>query len=179
MDAVKALKRLINKNAVVPIENNGKQCSFKLIESQPNYALVVTKCPDDVLIIKCDDKFPAPTNIFKGEKGECKRADYIIVSSKEKSMLIIELKHSDNSKAKDIEQQLRGAKCFLDYCESIISSFWGDTNILCEYDERYFKYIHCSRKRSFKPEADKTKNNSPDRFGRIYDKVVPFGKLIR
>ena len=178
MDAVRALKRLINKHAIVPLKNDGDKYSFKLTERQPNYGLTVYDCPADTFVFMCDDKFPSPNKIFRGDKGECKRADYIIVSSEIKNIVIIELKHSKQSSTKgDVVSQLKGANCLLEYCESVISSFWGDKGLFVGFETKYIKYIHRSRKRSFKTET-MAKNDSPDKFRIIYEKSVPFNMLV-
>ncbi len=73
------LNELINEDALVPIET-GEYGKLKvtLIEPKdagfPGYSIDITGIPENTRVIKID-AFPAPKPIFKGNKGECKRAD--------------------------------------------------------------------------------------------------------
>ncbi len=81
------------KSPVQTSEEYGKLL-VKLYETQaPDVNVEIRDLPEDAVIIKADD-FPPPDTIFKGEKGECCRADYILISEKEKCILYIELKQN-------------------------------------------------------------------------------------
>ena len=178
MDAVKALNRLIHDGARVLMEK--EKNSFRLPEEESNYEFIVNNCPNDTMVIKCDDKFPQPGDLFKGEKGECKRADYIIISSEKKVVIIMELKRSTKSTGtRDaIAAKMKGAKCIIDYCESIISSFWGDRDVFKGYKKKYFLCTLNTQKRPFNDGTIPIKNDSPDKFTKLSGKTVLFNKLI-
>jgi hypothetical protein len=89
------------------------------------------------VIIKVDDNFPAPDKIFKGGKGERKRADYVIVDTKNKYILCLEIKAGDCKTADSIENQLMGAECFIQYCQKIGQSFWMYEPFLKDYTYRF------------------------------------------
>jgi hypothetical protein len=88
----------------VGISKKYKRDSYllKLTETQDNYSFVVNGMPkpDEVIVIKLDEFFDV-RRIFTGSKGECKRADFIIIANttSEKVILCLEMKKSrdDNS----------------------------------------------------------------------------------
>ena len=151
--------------------------SFRLIEITDKakgmgYEVLITSCPIDTMVIDCD-KIPNMGSIFKCSKGECRRSDFILISSELSVVIVIELKESNNDKSKEIIQQLKGSACFLSYCESIIASFWGEKNVLQGYETFFVVCIPRTIKRSF------NKNTIPEKFNKIFDKIIPFKKLIK
>ncbi len=46
----------------------------------PDSCVEIRGIPDNTIILKID-RFPDPSAIFKGNNGECKRADYAIITS--------------------------------------------------------------------------------------------------
>ncbi|MEA5576267.1 Coq4 family protein [Anabaena sp. UHCC 0451] len=78
--------------------------------------------------------------IFNGSKGECKRADFIIVADtdRKKVILCIEMKAKvDTAKEWTIIQQFKGAKCFVEYFKKIGKEFWGQTKFIDSYVYRF------------------------------------------
>ncbi len=110
------------------------------------------------------DTFRAPTTIFQGNRGECKRADFVIIAdtvNKGKFIVCIEMKGGKKtSKEKEIIQQLKGAQCFVDYCQAIGKSFWKKGDFLDDYKYRFvsFKNIKISKK----PTQSKSKDDIHD-----------------
>ncbi len=106
MSDIAILKEMIRDCAIVELEyqKEYKRDSYllKLTEPQDNYSFVVNGMPkpDEVIVIKLDDFFDF-RKIFTGSKGECKRADFIIIANttSEKVILCLEMKKSrdDNS----------------------------------------------------------------------------------
>lgn len=75
------LKRMIQPRATVALESEHQKKIVKLTEDCDNYTVTIHGMPDndEVIVIKVDT-FSAPTTIFQGIKGECKRADFVIIS---------------------------------------------------------------------------------------------------
>lgn len=143
MSDLDILHALIVDEAQTSVEMNiyGKQ-SLVLKEAngqQAAYEIQICNIPDDIVAFKAD-KFPAPEAVFKGDKGECKRADFIVVAHtpKENWIIYIEMKKGNSASAKEIVQQLKGAKCLLTYCRAIGRTFWQVPEFLNgNYRERF------------------------------------------
>ncbi|WP_293089052.1 hypothetical protein [Okeania sp. SIO3B5] len=136
------LKRMIQPRATVALESEYQKNIVKLTEDCDNYTVTIYGMPnyDEVIVIKVDT-FSAPTTIFQGSRGECKRADFAIIADiieKGKFIVFIEMKRGKNtSKEKEIIQQLKGAKCFVEYCQAIGKSFWEKGDFLDNYKYRF------------------------------------------
>ena len=97
------------------LEEKDKKSKLKRIN-------VVDVSSDAVLINL--DLYKQPSTLFKGEKGECRRCDYVLVTKfKTKSIILFieikSLKLSDD----DVIEQFKGAECVMDYCSSTIYRF--------------------------------------------------------
>ena len=115
------LKEMINETATVSLQNRHNKMQVTLTEPPPaNYSVTINGMPDDddVIVIKAD-AFNSPKTVFKGNRGECKRADFVIVADTEnkKVILCIEMKGGKGGSEKEIIQQLKGAQCFVAYCQ--------------------------------------------------------------
>ncbi len=139
------LNQMIKDSARVRIESRHQKPIVVLEEPQAKKCSVeIRGLPDDVVIIKAD-AFESPFSVFTCKKGECKRADYIVVADtgRKKVIIFIEMKKTKKSK-QDIEKQLSGAKCFLAYCKEIGISFWENSNFLSGYKYRFVSIGHIS-----------------------------------
>ncbi len=116
------LKELLNKDALVPIQDRQAKLKEKGRDGKSSYVVDLEDLPDDTLIL-ISERFPQPNKVFDCTKknGICKRADYVVVNEKE--MIFIELKRykGDND---NIKNQLRGAQCVMDYCVAIGERFF-------------------------------------------------------
>lgn len=178
MVAIDIMKELINEKSIVKLkENNGK---FSGILEEPNsdYSFEISGLPKGVLIIKCDD-FPDTTQFFKNSKKECKRADYVVLSSSDSRMFIIELKRSkDSSNNADTTAQLKGAGCIMKFCETIAEIFWNEKAIFGDYQQHYFKYYANPRKRPF-CQKQNSSNNLPENARIIDGKKIQYNRLLQ
>ena len=157
MNDMMILNELINNEALVPLETGdyGK-LKVTLIEPEnselPAYKVDIQAMPENAIVIKIDE-FPAPKPIFKGDKGECKRADFAIIT--DKLIVLIELK-SGQGKNSDIIQQLKGAQSVIDYFRTIVKNFWNEANFLdmSHYQYRFvsIKSIGLNKKMTFQRE---------------------------
>lgn len=135
------LKQMIKPTATVPLEYQKHKKVVKLTEPSDSYEVTIYGMPDDdrVIVIKVD-AFRTPTTVFQGNRGECKRADFVIIADtdKKKVIICIEMKGGKKtSKEKEIIQQLKGAECFVAYCQAIGQLFWEQQNFLSAYEYRF------------------------------------------
>jgi hypothetical protein len=159
MSDIAILKEMIKETATVSIENDryGRNQVILKEPKPPNYYVTIRGMPDnDNVIIINPEEFKSLDTIFKGSKGECKRADFIIIADtrKKKVILCIEMKAGKGGTIKDISEQLRGAKCFVAYCREIGESFWDDPNFLKDYKLRFISITKITQKTTtrFDPE---------------------------
>lgn len=135
------LAQLIKPDAQVYVEYEYEKPFIKLVEpQQANKCTTIKNVPIDTIVIKAD-AFSAPKTVFIGNRGECKRADYIVISESKKCIIYIEMKSGADDTAK-IKKQLHGAQCFLKYCQEIGKSFWGDRDFLSGYKSRFVSIKH-------------------------------------
>ncbi|WP_293151238.1 hypothetical protein [Okeania sp. SIO2C9] len=133
---------MIQPRATVVLESEYQKNIVKLTEDCDSYTVTIYGMPndDEVIVIKVDT-FSAPTTIFQANRGECKRADFAIIADiieKGKFIVFIEMKGGKKtSKEKEIIQQLKGAKCFVEYCQEIGKSFWEKRDFLDNYKYRF------------------------------------------
>lgn len=167
----KTFEELINKKARLPLNYAGKSPSVVLTEpEEPDSKVEIRGLPEDAIVLKVDN-FPAPTEIFTGARGECKRADYAIIADEEgkKRVLIIELKRANSSDGKDIVRQLKGAACFIKYCGEVANSFYNCKELLKGYQFRYISFVNTHiRKRKTRIECKDSKHHSPEQFLKLH-----------
>ena len=138
------LRDLIRDEVLASIEDEYGKETIVLEEpddhQQSAYSLKIRNVPDDFIAFKAD-AFPAPEEIFKNDRGECKRADFVIIASDGKVNWIvhIEMKSGNTGSGKEIEQQLRGARCLVAYCRAIGQEFWQEPKFLEQknYQQRF------------------------------------------
>jgi len=152
----------------------------ELIEPEENYSTTLSGLPADSVVIK-GDAFPAPDKIFQGSRGECRRADYVIIadSGTKKVILCVELKRTTKSE-KHIIEQLTGAKCFVAYCQEIGKTFWRQHNFLDDYDYRFISIGHISvAKRKTRITRNTAVHDAPERMMRIdWPHYLSFNKIV-
>jgi len=148
------LELLIQEGVIISpdIDDNGIY-SVTLKESK-DYEFRIDKVPENSFAIKCD-MFPVLNEkkivtFFRGEKGECKRADYALICESEKRIMFFEITKSSNKTVSEAILQLKGAKCIIDYCEIIAEMFWKEGKIFggfqCTY---YIIYLSMTPRHSF------------------------------
>jgi len=165
------LNALINDNALVALET-GEYGKLKVTlvepknEEFPEYSVDIKWMPQNAIVIKIDE-FPAPKSIFKGDKGECKRADFAIIT--EKLIILIELKSGTGNNT-EIIQQLKGAQSVIDYFRIIVKNFWNESNFLDmdKYEYRFvsIKNIDKNKKTTFQRDAHEI-HNFPEKMLKI------------
>lgn len=90
MSDLDILKRLIQGKALITLEdhyNGKKKVTLREPQTENSY-LKLHNVPYDSLVIDLDSAF-SNDNFFQGSQGECKRADFIIVSEDIKKLPLL------------------------------------------------------------------------------------------
>lgn len=130
------LRQMIKENATVPLIDHYDRKMVTLTEpQQSNSAVTIAGMPEDAIVIKAD-VFGPPNTVFMDSHGECKRADFVIIadSGDQKTVICIEMKAGKGGTEREIIQQLKGARCFVGYCESVGRLFWNTPDFLSGYE---------------------------------------------
>lgn len=170
MNDIAILQEMLSAGAQVPLQQTAGQCSVTLRDKQAKTTVEITDIPDDSIVIRAE-AFKPPT-VFKGSKGERRRADFVIVSNAENEnwIICIETQAGTGKDPEDVEQQLRGAQCFIGYCKCIGKSFWQSENFLDGYQYRFVSIsginINKQSTRFYTPrnQSRKQSHDSPDTF---------------
>lgn len=160
-DDGKILAQLIKPAATVPLEEEYGKHILTLREPQaPDSTVTVRNVPADTVAIKVD-AFTAPDAVFNGGHGECKRADYVLISPEQRTIVYIEVKRTRDGLA-DIVKQLKGAQCFVSYCREVGRSFWDEARFLDEYRHRFVSIGHTTlAKRKTQVQRPASRHDSP------------------
>jgi hypothetical protein len=181
MDSVSLLKRMIKASAQVALDVCGATASVELREPQfPDSILRIRGIPADAIVIKMDS-FPAPDALFNCDKGECKRADYVIVAilPNKRRILYLELKRTKASRG-DVVKQLLGAECALLYCKQVAEAFFDEASLLAGYQSRFVSCGHTSiNKRRTRIERSAARHDRPERFMKVdWPSTLEFNHLV-
>lgn len=119
------------------VDNYGKKQTILTEPQCLGVSVTISGLPNDVIVIKAD-AFNSPDTVFMGARGECKRADFVIIAKTDnkKVILCIEMKAKKGTE-KEIIQQLTGAQCFVSYCQEIGKAFWNQPDFLRGYVYRF------------------------------------------
>lgn len=161
------LSQMIKNSVLVQLEDHYGTPRVKLMEPQaPNSSATIQKLPTDAMVIKADE-FRSPNDVFNGKKGECKRADYVLISEEQKCIIYIEMKQK-KCEWHQIVKQLQGAQCFLKYCQEIGKGFWEKNDFLNGYKSRFISIAHTSiSKQKTRITQNSGCHDSPDRALKI------------
>ena len=131
------LQETLSAGAQVPLQQAEDKFSVTLKDKQAETTVEITDLPDNSIVIRAEAF--KPPDVFKGSKGERRRADFVIVSNvaTEKWIICIETQAGTGKNIEDVEQQLRGAQCFMGYCKCIGKSFWQSEKFLDDYQYRF------------------------------------------
>ncbi|MDR3011623.1 MAG: hypothetical protein LBU70_00195 [Chitinispirillales bacterium] len=162
------LNEMIKDTALIRVQLNEYDKPYILLcePNEPNSDVAIYQLPTDAIVVKAD-AFISPDGIFKGKNGECKRADYIIISAEKKCILYIELKKNKDNWG-EIVKQLKGAQCFVKYCQEIGNVFWNKRDFLTGYKNRFINIRHISRKKRTRLDKEKQTHSTPETAMKIY-----------
>ncbi|MCY4225355.1 MAG: hypothetical protein OXF06_11030 [Bacteroidetes bacterium] len=167
--ATDIFRKMIVEKALVTVQKNNQNKNYLVLKedaSSPQYSVRILHTPDDTIAIK-SDVFSFPIKIFQCMHNECKRADYVIIAHDEgkKWIVYVELKKGRCNNS-HIVNQLKGSKCFVEYCRVIGQTFFDDPEFLDanDYLSRYvsIKVINFDKKpfrRKEKPPLHDTPQN--------------------
>ena len=161
------LSQMIKGTALVQQEEEYGKPFVKLVESQaPDSSATIRNLPADAMVIKAD-AFRSPDDIFTGKNGECKRADYVIISAEKKCIIYIEIKRTKDG-WNQIVKQLLGSQCFITYCQEIGKGFWNETNFLNGYKNRFISIGHTSiAKKKTRMTRNADRHDTPERAMKV------------
>lgn len=145
MTDLEILREMIKPSARVEATEHYGRETVDLIEPQhPDSTVKVFGLPDDAIVIKVD-AFQSPDAIFAGSRGECKRADFVIIAvvGDTQVVIYIEMK-ATKAREHELVHQLAGAQCFLAYCCEIGKAFWRQPTFLKNRVERFVSIGHTS-----------------------------------
>ena len=144
MSDIDVLSQMLKDTALVQKDEEYGKPVVKLREPQaPDSSAIIRNLPADAMIIKVD-AFRSPDDIFNGENGECKRADYVIISAEKKCIIYIEMKRTKDGWSK-IVKQLIGSQCVIKYCQEVGKGFWNENDeFLNGYKSRFISIGHTS-----------------------------------
>lgn len=166
MNDFELLKKLFGDKLIKSEEGKyGKPC-IKLNETkgEHKYSITISQTPQNAIAIKTDN-FPDLGSFFKcsSDIGQCKCADFVIIA--DKKLMFIELSKG-KKQAKEVEQQLKGAQCVIEYCRSIGNKFYDCKYFLKEYSP-YFVSIYNIGANKKPNTKNKDSNDIPDQFLKI------------
>ncbi|MDD4966081.1 hypothetical protein [Halothiobacillus sp.] len=178
MSEMDILSQMIKGTALVQLEEEYGKPIVKLSEPQaPDSSATIRNLPTDAMVIKVD-AFRSPDDVFNGGNGECKRADYVIISEEKKCIIYIEMKRTKDG-WNQIVKQLLGSQCFVKYCQEVGKGFWNEKNFLIGYKSRFISIGHTSiAKKKTRITRDAEPHDAPDRAMKIdWPNYLQFGQL--
>lgn len=156
------LKKLFGDKLIKSEEGTYGNPCIKLEEIKSNYSITVRQAPQDAIAIKTDH-FPDLKGFFKcsSDIGQCKRADFVIIT--DKKLIFIEL-CKGKKQAKEVEQQLKGAQCVIEYCRSVGNKFYDCKSFLEGYSPYFVSIYNIGASKKSNNKARNIINNTPDKF---------------
>lgn len=179
MDDLDILRQMIKPSAQAEQDEKYGKKAVCLYEPQaPKSMATIHNLPRDAVVIKVD-LFRSPDDIFNGRNGECKRADFVIISQERQCVVYVELKQTKEQWV-EIVRQLKGAACFVKYCEEIGKNFWSKGDFLQGYRHRFVSIGHTSiAKKKTRITRMDSRHDTPERAMKIdWPHRVEFNLLV-
>jgi hypothetical protein len=190
---IEILKKMLDPSMMVCLQEKqeGTHIRYSVIleETQDNYSVSIGGMPNpnEVIIINAD-KFKVVPHVFNKNNGQRKRADFVIIANtkNEKIILCIELKKRKKSQ-EWIVKQLKGAKCFIIYCQALVKNFWEKHDFLDGYEYRFVTIGHINTNKTTTRTNNRKGDNSstseihdsPEKMLKIkYSNSLQFNRLI-
>ena len=179
---VSLLRRILNKDATIPLNENQGSSKKSVGLKEGNDVFKVFGLSAHSIVIKID-KFPSPENFFKGERGENKRADFVVISeTPSKNFIVyIEMKKGSGGKEHEIIKQLKGAQCVIAYCRAVAEKFHGKSKFLDElqYEPRFISIKGSSLNKTPTKRSGKELHDTPEKMLKLkYYKRYEFNRLV-
>ena len=188
MKEIEILQTMLVSDAQIPLRPGPGRPSVKLTDKQAKTTVEIKGVPHDTVVIRAED-FEFPLDIFNGSRGERRRADFVIVSDdgKRKWIICIETQAGKSKTRSHVEEQLKGAACFMSYCKCIGKLFWESNEFLEDYQYRYVSMVDIKANREikrtrhypFRVQSEGRLHNTPANFLKFYQSTsLYFSKLI-
>ena len=176
---IQILQEMLSCDSKVPLQQGHDKPSVELNDKKSGVTAKIRGLPQDSIVIRAED-FENPLTIFDGSKGECKRADFVIVSNDSKKWIVCIETQSGNCKArKEVIEQLKGALCFVNYCKCIGKKFWLEEEFLDDYQIRFVSMVYTSsHKRKTRPNRPNALHSNPENFRKVPGRQRHFRDLI-
>ena len=176
---IEILRDMLSSTVKVPLRQEGQnKPSVHLVDRQAETTIEIKGLPHDSIVIRAED-FENPLAIFSGSKGERRRADFVIVSNEDRGkwVICIENQAGNDKSAAHVVDQLKGARCFVSYCQCIGKSFWESEQFLDGYQYRFVSMADVnSNKGTKKTRPYSSYMQSKDR---LHDTPDDFLKFLR
>ncbi len=180
MSEFDVLDELFRPSARIPIDATQTRPRITLTEPQmPQSSVEIVNVPSDLIAVNLDDNFHLDS-IFQSETGRgfCKRSDYLLISVQHRCALFLEMKTS-NASSSDLRKQFQGGECFLDFCDSIVKSFF-DEDFLSNYVKRFAALLDTVTAKRPTQEKRPPLNDAPATMLRLKgQKRIQFNQLAR
>lgn len=173
------INSLFKQDNLIPVVTHYERKKVRLEEEgEPDSFVDIFNLPDDTIVIDLDKNF-ANDLLVSGEKGSCKRADFMLISAEAECVVFIEMKRRNPTTRGDINNQLRGSFCVFKYCSILMEQFFQD-NFLSSYKTRFviFRHTHINKRPT--RESSGTVNDTPESASVIAgQKTVQFNQIAR
>ena len=179
MNDIEILREMLISDAQVPLrQQQGGFPSVELTDRQANTTVEIKGLPHDSIVVRAED-FEDPLTIFKGSKGERKRADFLIVSNgvQGKWIICIETQAGNYKRRREVIEQLKGALCFVHYCKCIGKEFWEWEEFLDGYQYRFISMVDINSSKETKRTRHYSLHMQPT--GGLHDTPDAFLKFLR
>lgn len=143
MERLRALRELLVPKIQGEVVNDHGINYARLRERSPGAKLKkvdIQGVPNGSIIIKLDN-YDQPATLFKNDKGQRQRCDYVLftVVNGRGFALFIELKSAKVRRTEFI-RQFKGAECVIDYCDSALERFHNHDRLLNTFSKRFIVF---------------------------------------
>jgi hypothetical protein len=168
MDCFELIGRLIRLEARISLTDNYGRSMAVLQEPGCTSEAVIYNVPNGAIVVKLDANLDIG-KLFCGSYGECKRSDFLVIAEKDSKIIFLHIEMKlTRANAGDIEHQLRGSHCFVQYMREIGKAFAKHNTFLTQAVHRFVSIRHTGpRKRKTKIERSSGQNNLPERAMKI------------
>jgi len=136
--------------------------------------------PDSSILINLD-RCEQPKTLFRNEKGQRQRCDYVLLTifNNREFMIFIEMK-STTVKDTEVQRQFKGAECIMDYCNAALNRFHDQRNLLSAFQKRFVVFYkpRSIAKRTTRLQCPTQMNDTPEKAFKYPDPHNPSLKCL-
>ena len=180
------LHKMISDSSICNVQSQGRRQTLKLVETgvrqNTEYSVEIRNLPYDCIAIK-SDHFKPSSDFFTREKGQRKRADYVVVAkySGKNWIIFIELKKGKGDRSA-IVQQLKGSQCLMEYCRALGREFWNQKSFLNyeKYHKRFvsIRCVSIAKSRTGQRRQKNQLHDSPENMLKLIGNSLVFKRLL-